>query len=341
VIAQIKQIAKRSKTGIIGYRIYDDWRAGRRFNSAKIASLSSSAYWRKSTSETVIYIKEVFGDYLKYSGISAEMLEGKRVLEVGHGNNFGVALMFLAAGASQVVCLDKLYWELDIEEQGRIYRALRSGLDEPARKRFDEAINLEKKIEVNSQKLQSIYGTGLEHVGDMLDAGSFDLIVSRAVLEYAVDSDAAFSAMDGLLTNGGSMIHKIDLRDDGMFSSNGMHPLTFLTIPNRLYRLMTINSGRCNRKLIDYYKQKMRDLAYATKFFVTAIVGRQDELLPHKQEIEWGVDFSESTISLINSIRPALAREYKRLSNVELMTAGILLVATKPSPLNPGMASYS
>ena len=46
----------------------------------------------------------------------------------------------------------------------------------------------------------------------------------------------------------------------GMFSSSGMHPLTFLTIPDSVYRLMTIDSGKPNRKLINYYRQKMIDL---------------------------------------------------------------------------------
>jgi len=46
-------------------------------------------------------MNQVFDDYLKYSGVSITMLKGKRVLEIGSGDNSGVAQKFLTAGAKQ------------------------------------------------------------------------------------------------------------------------------------------------------------------------------------------------------------------------------------------------
>jgi hypothetical protein len=43
-----------------------------------------------------------------------DMLQDKRVLEIGPGGNAGVALKFLLAGAKQVVCLDKFYSKMEL-----------------------------------------------------------------------------------------------------------------------------------------------------------------------------------------------------------------------------------
>lgn len=328
MISKIRQIAKSSKTGIVAYRIFDNWRAGKRFNSGKIDFPESSALKRKTLSESLQYIQTVFRDYLKYSDLSPDKLKGARVLEIGHGDNFGVALLFLAAGADQVICLDKFYSELDQARQRELYTALRQQLDDTERQRFDTAISLDDTIRINPEKLQAIYGSGIEEAGKKLETASFDLIISRAVLEYATDSDAAFSVMDQLLKSGGCMIHKIDLRDDGMFSSRGMHPLTFLTISDSVYRMMTINSGRCNRKLINYYREIMTSLGYDVKFLITATLDRGELNFP-KSTIELDVDYSQSTVAAIQSIRPKLSASYRNLSDKDLLIAGIFLVARK------------
>ena len=51
-------------------------------------------------------------------------------MEIGHGDNLGVALRFLAAGAAEVICLDKFYSKRDPERQREIYLALRAQLDD-------------------------------------------------------------------------------------------------------------------------------------------------------------------------------------------------------------------
>jgi SAM-dependent methyltransferase len=331
VISRIKQIAKRSKTGIVAYRIFADWRAGQRFNSGKIDLFESSALKRMTLPESLEYINRVFRDYLNYSDFSPDRIKGARVLEIGHGDNFGVALLFLAAGADQVICLDKFYSELDHDRQRELYTALRQQLDETDRRRFDTAISLDDTIKINPEKLKPLYGSGIEEAGKKLEPASFDLMISRAVLEYATDSDAAFSVMDQLLKSGGCMIHKIDLRDDGLFSRNGMHPLTFLTIPDSVYRWMTINSGRCNRKLINYYREKMSDLGYEVKLLITATLD-SGELIPHKHSIELDVDYSKSTVAAIQRIRPKLSASYRHLPDEDLLIAGIFLIASKRTP---------
>lgn len=68
------------------------------------------------------------------------------------------------------------------------------------------------------------------------------------------------------------MLHKIDLSDPGLFRANGMNPLTFLTISDSVYRLMAIDSGKPNRKLMSYYRQVMDRLGYKAELLVTGII---------------------------------------------------------------------
>src|SRR5262245_22881352 len=53
---------------------------------------------------SVEYINRVFDDYLAYGNLGYDEIRDKVVLELGPGDNLGVALRFLAAGASRVVC---------------------------------------------------------------------------------------------------------------------------------------------------------------------------------------------------------------------------------------------
>lgn len=326
---QLNQLAKRSKIILIAYLIYDNWRRKKRFKSGDI--IGSSGAIESEVSDSLDYINRTFDDYLKYSGISIHSLQDKNVLEVGPGDNLGVALKFLAAGAKQVVCIDKFFSKCNPKYERSIYEALRENLNDYEGKNVDSAINLDNdRIEVNAQKLLYIRGVGIEEAGKMFEPESFDFIVSRAAIQHLYDVDTAFSVMDRLLTPAGYMVHKIDFRDLGLFSSYGFNPLTFLTIPNSVYRLMTYDSGRPNRKLLNYYRQKMNMLGYCAKILITKIVGCGNEIVPYKDAIIHGIDYSDGTISCLNEVRPYLIDEFKDMAAEELMVAGIFLTARKP-----------
>src|SRR5690242_10683653 len=107
--AQITQLAKRSKTAIIAYKIYDNWLIKRRAAKGVAETLHGSTHSHKPLADSLGYINVQFDDYLRYGGLTPEALAGKRVFELGFGDNIGVALKFLAAGAARAVCLDKFY----------------------------------------------------------------------------------------------------------------------------------------------------------------------------------------------------------------------------------------
>ncbi len=330
MINKIKQLAKRSKWIIITHNIYNNWRTKKQFNLGNFETHYDTIMDRLSLSETLNYIKNVYEDYIRYSSISVEIIRGKRILEIGCGDNLGIALKFLAAGAAQVICLDKFYIKRKSEREYALYKALREQLEDNSKKYFDEAIDLNNGIEINLDKLKYIYGFGIEKARELFDFESFDLIISRAVLEHIYDIESAFSVMNDLLVAGGYMIHKIDFRDHKMFSDSGMHPLTFLTIPEFIYSLMTRDLSRPNRRLISYYRQKMIELRYDAKIFITGIVGKENEFIPHKEKIRFNIDYSKHTIYLINKIRPNLNIAFRNMSNEDLMVSGIFLVAKKP-----------
>ncbi len=324
----LKKIAAQSKTLIIVHRIFDNWRRRRAFKSGNTVSAYGSTHEFWSLDKSVSYIELVYREYIKYSGQDAAAFRGSRILEVGPGDNFGVALKFLTAGAAKVVCLDKFYSERNLDQQTRIYLELKKQLSPEEVRVFDECIKLDGEIDLNPERLQYIYGHGIEEADQILEPGTFDFILSRAVIHNVYDIERGFEAMDRLLAPGGYMLHKIDLSDENMFSSRGMHPLTFLTIPERIYYLMASDSGKPNRKLIGDYREQMLKRGYETKIWVTAVLG-EGPLVPHKENIEPGVDYSEKTVSLINQIRPRLAAPYRHRSDTELATTGIFLIAAK------------
>src|ERR1041385_1214905 len=331
----LKKIAGQAKTLIIAHRIGDNWRRRRAFKAGNTVTAYGSTHESWSLEKSVNYINLVHREYIEYSGLGAEAFRGSRILEVGPGDNFGVALKFLAGGAKQVVALDKFYSERNIEQQTRIYQELRKQLSPDEARVFDECIKLNGDIVLNEERLRYIYGHGVEEADQILEPGTFDFIVSRAVLHNVYDIERGFEAMDRLLAPGGYMSHKIDMSDENMFSSRGMHPLTFLTIPERIYFLMASDSGKPNRKLAGDYRALMQKRGYDTRILITTVLG-EGPLVPHKEQIEQAVDYGNKTLSLINEIRPKLAAPFRDRSDAELAAMGIFLIAKKPQKSTKG-----
>lgn len=324
----VKNLARRSRSAIILYKIFDNHRLKKRFASGDIETIHGSTHFSQSLANSLAYIEKQFANYIEYAGLSDADLKDRQILELGPGDNLGVALKFLAAGAASVFCLDRFFSKRNAAHEAEIYKALRATLSADERVRFDEAITLTDSVEFNPEKLQPVYGDTLEAFATKLGAKKFDLILSCAVLEEIYDLDPTFAAMDTLLVPGGKLIHVIDLSDYGMFRNQGMHPLTFLTISETVYKRMASDSALPNRKRLGYYLEKMKQLGYQSKLFVTSVLpaGRLEpaaEYVPGKLK-------SEAASRMVTEIRNKLAHEFKTLDEEELLIDGVLLVATKP-----------
>src|SRR5437867_6239912 len=113
----MKQLVRKSKSLLIAFKIYQNWRMKRQFASGEIETDHGSTHSRKSLDESLSYIDEQFVDYLAYGQLTREQLRGTKILELGFGDNVGVALRFLAAGAARVVCVDKFYSRRDVRSE--------------------------------------------------------------------------------------------------------------------------------------------------------------------------------------------------------------------------------
>ena len=321
----------KSRLRIIGGHLYHNLAHKIRFRMGYVSSLKGATHQGKSLERSLDYIDEVFTDYLQYAGVGPDALAGRRVLEIGPGDNLGVALKFLAAGCSQVVCLDKFFARRNEAQQLLIYRAMRERLSGIERKRFAESVNLEEGFIPNPERLQYLYGAGIEGARDLLSPESFDYIISRAVLMEISDSDAAFASMDWLLKPGGYLIHKIaPLRDYEMFRSHGYNPLEFLTIPEWLYRQMVSDCGGPNRRLVTYYRHKMVELGYAATIHIVNLVGSHLKLPPGGVTLTPEMAGYDRAAALVRDIRPRLEPVFGHLEDTDLMVEDTFLVARKP-----------
>ena len=156
------------------------------------------------------------------------------------------------------------------------------------------------------------------------------MIVSNAVLEEVYALDEALDALDRVWRRGAYQIHKVDLRDYGMFSNHGFHQLEFLTISDGLYRYMSESTGAPNRHLIDYYRDKMIALGYHADIYVTWLLGGSSELRPAQLARAGAFAPAPAVAAGIEAIRPRLLERYRSLSTEELAIQGILLVACRP-----------
>jgi SAM-dependent methyltransferase len=274
----------------------------------------------------------IYRNYLCYAGWKESQIAGKRILELGPGNNIGVPLLFAAQGAAFVAGLDKFVPLQTGSYFREFYSRLRDTLADGEKADFDSAIQLQPLVALRPGRAQHIYGKELPKVVNDLGPGSFDLIASNAVMEEIYDPEPIFQAQDRLLRPGGRMVHKIDLRDYGMFTKYGFPALEFLTVPEWTYRHMAEGSGQPNRRRVNYYRDAARRLGYEYTIYVTHILGVEQELVPPKQTIQRDLDYPDSSLQTIREIRPRLAARFRELSDADLLVQGIVFVARKPKP---------
>ena len=334
MLTTLRQRARRSRSAVIAFKIFDSWRRRRRHTQGDILDTSGATHLGKPLEASVARIFSQFEDYVSYGGLTPEWLKGRRVLELGHGDNVGVALLFLAAGAGSAVCLDRFYCPRDEGQQRRIYLGLRARLRaEEERRRFDDAIDLSRGGGTNPERLQELCGVGVEDSEELRRGEPFDLALSNAVVQEIHDPAPTFEGLDRVLKPGGLSLHKIDLTDYGVFSGAGMNPLTFLTVGDAVYRLMSEGAGVVNRRTADYYRGLMRRMGYDAKFYVTEVIGRgrRGDMRTRRERPLAGVDYTDETLALVREIRPRLVERYRSLPDEDLIVAGTFMVARKPA----------
>lgn len=326
-----KPAAKRFKWFVVATNIYQDTL---RRTGIRNDQISQPDYGALPVSAVPAYLNRVnstFDDYVKYGGLDERRVRGARILEVGPGETVGVAIRFLAAGAAQVTANDKFVPLQRSTFHEQLYRSLVGSLPEPQQRLAESAVRFDRGLTFDEQRLQYIYGEGIEEAGARFPSGAFDVIVSNAVLEEVYDVDHMFDTLDRLLAAGGRQVHVIDLGDYGMLSKHGFHPLEFLTIPDQIYRYMVESTGQPNRRPLAYYREKLGALGYRTTIYRTWVLGDPRHLPEYRTGLQRGRDYTDAQLELVSAIRGRLLPRYRRLPDEELLTRSILVVAEKPA----------
>jgi SAM-dependent methyltransferase len=313
----LRSLIKRSLPLSCAYYVIDDWRAGRRLAGGNLRTTSGARHVALDLDHSLGYIDRVYGDYLQYAGL--KHFSGD-VAEIGPGDNFGVALCALAGGAGAVHAIDRWRPDRDDAAQGEIYRALAT------RPGFADLFN-GAPSERSIRHLQ--YHAGVPAETFFGQSGlTFDAIISRAVLEHLYDPLGALGDMAAALKPGGLLIHRIDLRDHGMFADH--HPLTFLTIGGGLWRRMTHNAGRPNRVLLPAYANWIDKAGLEGELLITRLAGVADEISPARWEAT-DAALRATALATVEQIRPQLARPFRGMVDADLAAQGCVLVARKPA----------
>jgi len=260
------------------------------------------------------YAKVVFDDYLNMLPEGKNSIQGKDILELGPGGNALVAYRLIHAGAKGVHSSDKYKFMFSESLQKTLWDKLA------------QEVNPDERLR---NKHSMIYNCGVENLSEQYYKNSFDLIISRAVLEYVSDLSQAIDEMDKTLHPGGVMLHKIDFRDDGLFSDLGLSGLTRFTLPKWLYRCMTSHSYRPNHFLIDEYCSLLESKGYTVEVKVSYLLNNPVEIKPH---VSWGElpeELKAAAITEVNKIKPTLSKAYKLREDRDWAIAGVFLIARK------------
>jgi SAM-dependent methyltransferase len=281
---------------------------------------SGTTHSQLSTKDSVDYILTVLKDYKHIS--STKKFSG-HVAELGPGDNAGVGLCFVNDGCIQVDLADRFYSHRNMVQQKNIYEALMEKV--PHLKVILKGIDLER--EETFPKLNRYYGESAAAERFFVKENQYDFIVSRSVLEHVTDPLLALEKMMGALKPKGKLIHKVDLRDHGMFSTS-FHELKFLETSTFLYNLMTWNSGCPNRVMFNEYKNCMRKLAFKHDFYITQLAG-VGPIEPHLKFEDIDKALVQKALTYIKTHKTNFAKCFQDVRDEDLIVSGFFLVATK------------
>jgi hypothetical protein len=275
----------------------------------------------REVEDSIAYIESIYRYYAEYwpKGIKG------RAAELGPGDNCGVGILLRAFHADEVDLVDRFYAIRDQERQIRIYRQLLE--------KYPELLGL---CNNPVQPDENAFSGMNWHVGEMAAgerffssrSGSYAFIGSWAVLEHLYDPIATLKCMAEALVPGGVMVHCIDLRDHGMFSSAGFSELEWLTIPEVAWKLMSKGNGAPNRIGIDKYLKACSGFDLKCSVKVTSLAGSGTCETPVPVE-EITPEILGPAILEINKVRNRLCKSLAHISDESLAVTGIILHGTK------------
>jgi SAM-dependent methyltransferase len=306
----VKSLMRGSVALTCAAYLVHDWYSGRRLRRGMIESDSGTFSRDYDVDRSIEYVENVHRALLEPSGRAR--FSGT-VAEIGPGDNLGLALLLRAQGADAWHGVDRFWPKRDLAHESAIHREL-------ARR-----LGREDLLKNGGQDVDgAYYHAGVATETFFRDGNlAFDVILSSAALEHVVDPIGALDDMMAALKPGGIMVHRIDLRDHGMFDP--LHPLTFLTVAEPIYRRMVRNSGRPNRVMLAEYRRWAANCGVPATVGPFWMVGRGRETYP--------IDDATRAVARaeVTAMRPRFARRFRAQSDEDLMVSGFALVVRKPA----------
>lgn len=182
-------------------------------------------------------------------------LRGVRVLEVGSGWQPMLPILFSLAGASvfttdlhRLIRLDTFRAALEAIRESRA--VILDGLGFPAIE-LDHATRPCNDLDARLAELRITYLAPCDCRALPLDAGSIDVVTSRAVLEHVPPAviAAIFVEARRVVGPGGRMIHLVDHSDHWAHRDPRITPVNFLQYPDWLFRWTCIHPQNYQNRL--------------------------------------------------------------------------------------------
>lgn len=165
--------------------------------------------------EHVRYAIGIARSYLEQLNSAGISPDGARILELGPGSDFGPALILASHGA-QVTIADRFMADQNADHHRRLNARLLESWPGP-----NEAIR--RAVEADSYDgVLTLVNAEIERLPS--PDGSFDIVLSNAVLEHVVDLPSACAALFRVTSPGGLNSHQVDFRDHRDFE----RPLEYL-----------------------------------------------------------------------------------------------------------------
>jgi len=230
-----------------------------------------------------------------------QFLHGKHLIEYGPGDFPGVAILMYAWGAEKIYCVDRFPMMVFSEKNIAALRRLLDALPPEQKHRANHCFVSVGSPESGLRQDCIEYVVNGKGLSGLRNAAH--LIYSRAVLEHVNDLEASVDDMKAALREGGTMIHKVDLKSHGLHKTNR---LDFLTWSDIAWRLMYSAKGVPNRLRVDRYRNALNQADF---------------------KIEYMEPVEKALQSEIEEVRADLAKNFRNLSNDDLGWLSFWLIA--------------
>jgi Methyltransferase domain len=171
-------------------------------------------------------------------------LHGKSVCEIGPGDFLTSGMAMLAAGATSYTAIDRFTGDYSSVEGKEWYAGIQSAWPRAYPDlSWPQWLEADKFPEGYPDRIASLR----DKVESIRDVGTFDVVCSFQVAEHVSSIEEFALSMALLVKSSGIVVHRIDFGPHGIWQSY-RDPLTFLRVPEPLWRAMGSARGVSNRR---------------------------------------------------------------------------------------------